>query len=188
MYAQDIIGELLYIGIVAEKGRCYGQMWKRGYKNVLKTHLSKLYKLQKCLQMDNSKQIIVTINDFMLTCNEIKEIGRFYHFVNESIDRVCFGTNIPKVDMLMDDLFEELMREMNKIFLNKKRIYSLLNVMHNLPRVYLGEHKQTLCQYEHMEISEQLALEYAYANMEDEMKKKYYSIVFHMSNEYNSEE
>lgn len=32
MYKQDVIGELLYIGFVAEKGRCGGR-WKIGYNH-----------------------------------------------------------------------------------------------------------------------------------------------------------
>ena len=34
MNIQNVIGELLYIGIVAEKGRCYGVRWKFGYKKL----------------------------------------------------------------------------------------------------------------------------------------------------------
>ncbi len=54
MTSQNVIGELLYIGIVAEKGRYYGIRWKFGYKKTLRTHIIALSELQKCLQ-DNNK-------------------------------------------------------------------------------------------------------------------------------------
>lgn len=54
MTRQNVIGELLYIGIVAEKGRCYSRRWKLGYKKTLRTHVIALNELQKCLQVNNN--------------------------------------------------------------------------------------------------------------------------------------
>ena len=47
MNIQDVIGELLYIGIVAEKGRCYKKVWRFGYKRILYKHVAALNELQK---------------------------------------------------------------------------------------------------------------------------------------------
>ena len=61
MYTQDIIGELLYIGIVAEKGRCYGVRWRFGYRRILKRHIIALNELQKCLYLTDEKVLNITI-------------------------------------------------------------------------------------------------------------------------------
>ena len=68
MYIQDIIGELLYIGLVAEKGRCYGVRWQFGYKRNLKKHILALNELQKCLKQKDEKQSHDTIKKFIVMC------------------------------------------------------------------------------------------------------------------------
>lgn len=47
MNIQDVIGELLYIGIVAEKGRCYEKGWRFGYKRIIYKHVAALK--EKCM-------------------------------------------------------------------------------------------------------------------------------------------
>ena len=52
-------------------------------------------------------------------------------------------------------------------------MYDLLCALHNLPRVYFGKDKETLCRLKQEAISEQDAMEYAFDNMNADMKKKY---------------
>ena len=52
-------------------------------------------------------------------------------------------------------------------------MYDLLCALHNLPRVYFGKDKETLCRLKQEAISEQDAIEYAFDNMNIDMKKKY---------------
>ena len=52
-------------------------------------------------------------------------------------------------------------------------MYDLLCALHNLPRVYLSKDKETLCELRQEPISEQDAIDYAFDNMNFDMKNKY---------------
>ena len=67
--------------------------------------------------------------------------------------------------------------ELNKFFVSKEKVYYLLATMHNLPRVYLGEDKETLCELKQISISESEAIDYAYRNMDKHLKEKYCNIL-----------
>ncbi len=173
MNIQNIIGELLYIGIVAEKGRCYGTRWKFGYKKTLRKHIIALNELQKCLQLTDEQSVNTVIEKFIAMCNENYEIGKFYNFSNKEIGELHVGINSIVVNQLMDKLFLDLITEIKKTCIQKKKVYDLLCALHNLPRVYLGNDKETLCELMQKTISEQDAIEYAFDNMSSDMKKKY---------------
>lgn len=173
MYIQDIIGELLYIGIVAEKGRCYGVRWKFGYKKILKTHIIALNELQKCLQLNDEKVSHITIKKFIIICKENYEIGKFYNISDKQIDEVKNGKNCEKVNRLMAELFYDLITEIEKTHIHKRKVYDLLCALHNLPRVYLGGDKETLCDFKQQAISEEDAIKYTVSNMNNSMRKKY---------------
>ena len=70
MNIQDVIGELLYIGIVAEKGRCYGKRWRFEYKRTLYKHIAALNELQKCLLLTDEKSVNAVIRNFIQVCKE----------------------------------------------------------------------------------------------------------------------
>lgn len=178
MYIQDIIGELLYIGIVAEKGRCYGVRWKFGYKKVLKKHIWGLAELQKCLQSSNS-DVVLLINNFVRLCNSNTEIGKLYFFSSKGDNELNIrrdGKNFNKTNKLMEALFEDLKIELNRLFIHKRKVYNLLCALHNLPRVYLGENKKTLCELKQQAICEEDAIKYSFQNMDDSMREKYQNL------------
>ena len=176
MWIQDIIGELLYIGIVAEKGRCYGVRWKFGYKKTIKKHIIALNELQKCLQLDNKDVVRSTIENFIVLCEKNYEIGKFYNFSIKKLEKVDIGENYKKINLLIDKLFLDLLTELNKTYINKKKVYVLLCALHNLPRVYLGKNKKTLCNLNQEGISEQDAIKYSFSNMDSVMIKKYQNL------------
>ena len=70
MNYQNILAELLHIGLVAEKGRCYGRRWKCGYKKALRNHVKALHLLQVSLQSDNLQKKKDAISDFIIICNK----------------------------------------------------------------------------------------------------------------------
>ena len=86
MNIQDSIGELLYIGIVAEKGRCYGMRWKKNYKKNLKTHIRALNKLQIVLKSNDINEIKNCVNDFINMCKKNSNFGKFYNFKVDYVD------------------------------------------------------------------------------------------------------
>lgn len=173
MYIQNVIGELLYIGIVAEKGRCYGTRWKLGYKKILRKHIIALNDLQKSLFLSDEQSVGKVIEEFIAMCNQNYEIGKFYNFRNKETGRLHIGTNNIIVNQLMDWLFLDLTAEVRKTHIQKRKVYDLLCALHNLPRVYLGKDKETLCQLMQETISEQDAIKYAFDNMSLDMKKRY---------------
>ena len=173
MNIQDVIGELLYIGIVAEKGRCYEKGWRFGYKRIIYKHVAALNELQKCLLLTDEKSVNAAIGNFITVCKENSEIGKFYNFSDQEISELHIGINSIVVNRLMDRLFLDLLTEIRKTYIRKREVYDLLCALHNLPRVYLGKNKETLCRLKQEAISEQDAIEYAFDNMNTDMKKKY---------------
>lgn len=173
MNIQNVIGELLYIGIVAEKGRCYEKRWKSGYRKTLYRHIVALNELQKCLLLTDVKSVNTVIEKFVAVCKENYEIGKFYNFSDKVKGELHVGISYIVVNRFMDQLFLDLITEMKKICIRKREVYDLLCALHNLPRVYLGKDKETLCGLMQEAISEQDAIEYAFDNMSVDMKKRY---------------
>lgn len=177
MNIQNVIGELLYIGIVAEKGRCYGIRWKFGYKKTLRSHIIALYELQKSLQLTDEQSVRTEIEKFIVMCNENYEIGKFYNLTEKKIGRLYIGVNNIVINQLMAQLFYDLIIAIKKTYINKRKVYDLLCALHNLPRVYLGKNKETLCDLRKEAISEQDAIKYTFNNMSLDMKKKYQDLM-----------
>lgn len=74
----------------------------------------------------------------------------------------------------MKRLFFDLVTEITKMRISKRKVYDLLCTLHNLPRVYLGKNNETLCELMLDAISEQDAIQYAFDNMSLEMKEIYH--------------
>ena len=87
MNVQDVIGELLYIGFVAEKGRCYGQVWSIGYRSTIRKHISELVKLNNLFE--NRNEIKLILNNFIFTCKNNNEIGKFYK-ISDDVDEITW--------------------------------------------------------------------------------------------------
>lgn len=177
MYIQDVIGKILYIGIVAEKGRCYGRKWEKGYKECLRKHILALNDLQKCLLIANEEVVYHRLENFFEICKQNYEIGKFYDFSHMQVEEISIGEGKDNINLLMELLFNDLIKEVQKKFIRKKRIYNYLCALHNLPRVYLGKDKQTLCHIGQESITEQEAIEYAFGNMNIEMITKYQAYI-----------
>lgn len=175
MYVQDIIGELLYIGIVAEKGRCYGVRWRFGYRRILKRHIIALNELQKCLYLTDEKVLNITIKKFITICEKNNEIGKFYDFSVKQVDELKIGKNYEEINQFTNELFCDLLKEIKKLYINKRKVYDLLSALHNLPRVYLGSDKETLCDLKQQAISEEDAIKYTFNNMNTSLREKYQS-------------
>ena len=180
MNKQEIIGELLYIGFVAEKGRCYNRMWQPSYRKVIRKHIDIMNMLNDVL-IDNA-DFDVVLREFIVICNSNREIGKFYNFEMD-VNKLELDNNYidyPKVNMLMQELIKALDKEVNKVIINRKEIYSLFCSLHNLPRVYLGKDKKTLCKLGQISISEEEALKYSYQNMNIKERQKYKEYFIHI--------
>lgn len=173
MHKEDVIGELLYIGFVAEKGRCYRKNWGFKYKKILRKHIYLMLQLSEL--MLNKEPVDEVLRDFIVVCNQINEIGKFYKISLNigNIDWKDGGNNFERINQIIYKLLLDLKSEINRLFVNKKHIYSLLCILHNLPRVYLGENKITLCNLKQPAISEEAALQYAIQNIDNNVYERY---------------
>lgn len=180
MNYEEVIGELLYIGFAAEKGRCYGRIWGVKYKKVLKKHIFILRQLLHSLYKD-PQNINVVIIEFIDICNKFNEIGKFYNINQDLIyqiknDAVCWvkgAIEYTEINKLMFSLVEDLWKNLNKFFIDKKEVYNILNVLHNIPRIYLQNKRQTLCNLNLKGISIEDAIEYVENNMNEKMRARY---------------
>ena len=162
MKTECALAEIVYIGLVAEKGRCYGTMWTRKYKEILKLHILELRKIIY-LFLDASK-IDDVLEEFREICEKEYEIGKFYANVDwkSDVTWLCSKESHTKIIRLMIILLDEVELELNKLFVNKRKVYILLNSLHNLPRVFFDENEETICNMRHETISEEDAFKYAY--------------------------
>lgn len=180
MQIQDAIGELLYIGIVAEKGRCFGKKWSLRYRKILKCHIKILSELLDSM-IKNHTEVDSTIAKFVEICDNNVEIGKFYK-ISDDVKNQLYEKSIKwergkcnyyKVDKLMQLIMKDLLGEVNKFIIKKQNIYYLLNVLHNLPRVYLGERKNSICELSQTGISEEDALLYTFQIMNGNDRKRF---------------
>ena len=115
MYIQNIVGELLYIGTVAEKNRSSGR-WKVGYKKTLRRHIIALNELQKCLDSSDIEVSCSRIKKFIEVCEENHEIGECYpQLTNKRIDEAVTGQKCESVNRLVSEIFADLLTEMEKL-------------------------------------------------------------------------
>lgn len=138
-----ISAAILYIGCVAEKGRCYTKLRGIRYKHLLKKHICILYRFSELLYKDNFEDTENIWNDFLNLCKREKEIGKFYTFSEEvfgsSFDFVSpnqYSDDYKRINKIIYLLMSELKNEVSRINPDKKKVYNLLNSLHNLPRVY----------------------------------------------------
>ena len=180
-------GELIYIGFVAEKGRCNSVgIWKFTYKKSFNKHIEILNKLIQCLSINE-----ITDNDFNVLqelVNLIQRdelIGKYYpipqntiaeiaQFNKSLINTVEISNNYNRINMLMTEIATEILRLLDAgLFVNKEKILMLLRAIHNLPRVYLGSNKKTLCNLCLPSIHTVEAIEYCFSCLDDQTKQKY---------------
>lgn len=179
MIKQDVIGELLYIGFVAEKGRIGGK-WKIGYKRELHTHLLVLSRLIDALS-DKTVNMNCLIKDFLRISGKYKCIRKSYPFSEEMLSRIKKEDIIWEEDsndyneivILMQALITDALCEINRSFTNKKKVNYIIRSLHNLPKVYLGKGKETLCKLNQNNISIEDAMQYSYQNMDKLNKEKH---------------
>lgn len=161
------IGELLYIGTSAEKGRCSTSGWPIGYKRVLKIHLSELKKTAN-LYTDsaNAKQVL---ERFRRICNNKRSIGKYYDSVDW--DGFPFSEEInnsyPQIVNYICQLLDTALLELGKIRTDKRKVSKILRCLHNLPRVFLSENEGV---HKQMRASEKDVIAYMLQNADDDIK------------------
>lgn len=165
MKTECTLAEILYIGSVAEKGRCCGVRWTGKYKRVLKLHVFELRRIFSVFSDVSS--IDDVLKEFRMICEKEYEIGKFYSTItwHESNQWSDIQEIFPEILQLMKKILDELGSELDKIFVNKRKVYNLLNCLHNLPRVFFDENEETLCNMKYRPITEKEALEYTFANL-----------------------
>ena len=177
-----VLGEILYIGFVFEKGRCKSDgIWKYSYIRSLKKHIILLEKVAKCMQTkfqierDNLflKKIYYEIEaDIVLKsnypfCKLIEE--------EEILIKDCQDENQHlEINNLIIKMLEDILVELNKgMRKDKEKITRIIFSLHNLPRVYLKKGIDTLFMLNQNGISSEEALLYSKLSMDENMLSIY---------------
>lgn len=88
------------------------------------------------------------------------------------------NNNHLKISRLISTIIKDTIELLNKpIFVNKRMVSMLLKASHNLPRYYLGQNDQTLCRLSLPSIEYKDAIEYCFAYMDEETRRKYQTLV-----------
>lgn len=169
---EKMICKILYIGIVAERGRCYKRIWNIGYKKTLKIHIKSLLEVSKLLNDTSNSRFV--IEKFLCTCCENKEIGKFYNAYNfryiESIENENYSYQ--NVNELIYVLLSEVANQLNKFIINKMKVYMLLNMLHNLPKVYFAQIKDESDGFKKMSMEVKDAMDYLMCNISPDIENK----------------
>ena len=167
---------ILEIGIVYEKGGKRGRFWRVGERKRL---------IDEC----NLWRKIITLIDLpergeeedRTFFQELEAIAKKYN--NPNYQRICElketliseketvdyrKEDVILVNNFLSDLLKDMAVELNK-FDGKAKVYRIMAVMHNLPRVFYG--KDALGESVAIKIED--AIKYAAWNMSDDMREKY---------------
>lgn len=169
--------QILDIGILYEKGRKNGKLWRFGERKRLKDEIlfwqkildyistekkgitcskelfKNLEKLCKKYKFPNYERILLQ-KDELLKCN--------YKFkINKDEEA--------KINDFMKQLLSDMLKNLND-YKNKKSTYRLLSILHNLPKAMHG--RNILCNYPHF-LSYSDVLNNAKGYMNEKMQKEY---------------
>jgi hypothetical protein len=184
-----VFGELLYVGLVFEKGRYRSNgIWKYAYSKSFKKNISLLREIAQCMQKEFKKEednIFIRKIYNEIKCDNILTVAYpFNKVINDTnmenfIITDCNNENkhikiIIFINKLLEDVLFELDRGLKK---DKEKIGRLLFSLHNLPRVYLDKEAYTLCSLGQEGITVDNALEYSKMSMSKEMLSNYKSLL-----------
>jgi len=188
MDKKSVFGELLYIGLVVEKGRCKSKgIWNLGYKRTLIRHLTMLYEISECIQDEEvSKKDSIVLRKFIKLWETEMNIRKFYPIKKDVLIKLKQkeynllepsknkNNNHLKVSRLMSAIIKDTIELLNKpIFVNKRKVSMFLKASHNLPRYYLDQNAQTLCRLSQPSIEYKDAIEYCFTYMDEKARQKY---------------
>lgn len=180
-----VLGELLYVGFVFEKGRCASSgIWGLGKRKSMSRHLSVLDLLVRSISSGEvTREDHEAVRLFLRLVREDRAIGKHYPIreellhpaendVSGLIDSVDLEKLDPEINSRMQSLITEVLTLLEKpIFVPHKRICVLIKALHNLPRVYLVSAGPTLCNLNQTAIGREEALRYSLSYMDDKRRK-----------------
>lgn len=172
----EVYYHILEIGIVFEKGKQEGCLWKIGERKRLKKECCFWSDIIKCVKLELNGD---DSSDFMF--EEMIKIANEYNLMNYSRiinmrDELKNTDNTVKytkkdlnyVNSILEDLLHDLNIEIDK-WNGKNNAYRVLAVMHNIPRAFHG--RDILGGGDSISIEE--AIEYSSWSMTAAMKEKY---------------
>ena len=168
---------ILEIGIVSEKGKQEGQLWKFGERKRLRKECEFWKNIIECIKREMAGEDAF---DFMF--DEMDKMVKDHHITSYSwiVERKdelkkaesyteCNSDDMDFVNCLLTELLHDLSLEIDKRN-GKNNVYRLLAVMHNLPRIFYGE---DLLGGSKTRITLEDAIAFSMLSMTTEMKGKY---------------
>ena len=179
MEKNAVLGEILYIGLIFEKGRCKSSgIWRHSYVQSLRKHIQLLKEVAECIE----KPFQITEDNILLKkvyCEISADtiLKEHYPFSKaadvrgENIITECGDKNkYIEIIRFMNKLLEDILLELNMgVRKDKEKISRLIFSAHNLPRVYLSIDANSLCSLRKEGISPKEALAYSKLSMDDRM-------------------
>ena len=179
-------GELLYIGLNAEKGRAKSRgFWKTGYKASLIKHMTFMRKIIIRMNIsvfdENDRELM---KEFLDICENEKSIAVFYNISQDikktlrSCEQLAFTSSTTdhfanSLNALLLRLVDDLLESLKVKSIDKEKVFILVRALHNLPRFYLNEKSETLFNIRQSQITYEDAVKYAFDNMDNVSKEKY---------------
>lgn len=186
MNKNNIYGELLYIGLVAEKGRVFHGIWKLNYRKTLRMHVAILQRI--VIRMSDSRytnEDEQLLREFIELCEKRKDLGEYYTTLIESFSKI--ESHIPHLtenvdhtqeDTVIINLINDLLLELTellkpKLIINRKKVHLVIRVLHNLPRFFLKNPQTYIYGLKNVALKFHEAIEYSFGNMNQGMKNRY---------------
>lgn len=167
---------ILEIGIMFEKGKKEGKLWKIGERKRLKKESSFWQSIIKHINLEISgMDFSDDIFDEMLMLAEVYDIKNYYRIFNMKNELKKYDDNIEYAEedlKYVNEIFDELLFDFNlelTKLTGKKNAYRILEVMHNFPRAFHG--RDVLGGGEIISFED--AVKYSTWCMTDTMKSKY---------------
>lgn len=186
MTKNSVYGEILYMGLVTEKGRVYSELWKYNYRKALKIQVALWQRILRRM-MDNkyTEEDVQLLKDFIELCKNRKEIGEYYRpqinsfseieqLINSGIEQSHNSKEDIVILNFMNDLVLELVELLKpKIFVNRNQVHLVIRALHNLPKYFLQNPQTDIYGLKNVATDFQNVIEYSFGNMDQSMKNRY---------------
>ncbi len=186
MKKSHLYGEILYIGLVAEKGRVFGQLWRSSYRKTLRIHIALWQKIiKRMIVSDYREEDEQLVMEFIELCKKRNEIGKYYKTLIDSFseleqkvlicaEKVPHSQEEKVIINFMNDLVIELTELLKPRMLgNRNKIYLTIRALHNLPRIFLSNSQAHIYGLNNVASTFHDVIEFSFSNMDQEMQNRF---------------
>lgn len=176
----NLYSQMLYVGLVCEKGNIYQKFWRFRYRKrlilqskiwdqILNIMTEDVFNETDKILLENITKVIKDDDQLYKYYNvPLSIIGQIRENSYSDINSTHIAVKEREIIDLMKELNGELLANTKKIFVNKRLVHNILDSMHNLPRVFLPSNQSN---YRKIDIND--AIDYSFNSMNNQLKNKY---------------